>query len=213
MPGHYTIEESKMSWIEIVSYAGAGSKLRTIYDRVKGPDGKVDNVLMVHGLRPHTLEGHMALYKQVLHNSANTVPKWFLETLGVWVSSLNRCGYCVEHHFAGLKRLLKDDTRANAIRAAIESRDISTAPLDAAQKLALRYAGILTREPSALTRVIIGELRDAGFTDGEILEINQVSAYFSYANRTVLGLGCSLEDGELGLSPGNSDNPDDWNHR
>jgi hypothetical protein len=51
-----------------------------------------------------------------------------------------------------------------------------------------------------------------GYTDGEILEINQVSAYFSYANRTVLGLGCSTTGDILGLSPNKSDNPDDWNH-
>jgi len=44
------------------------------------------------------------------------------------------------------------------------------------------------------------------------LEINQVCAYFSYANRTVLGLGCSTKGDVLGLSPGNSENPDDWNH-
>lgn len=182
-----------MSWIEIVSYADADSKLRAIYDRVKGPNGSVDNVLRVHSLRPHTLEGHMALYKQVLHSPANTVAKWFLETLGVWVSTLNGCGYCVTHHFAGLRRLLKDDARADAIRTALAARDLASAPLDAAQKLALRYSEVLTTEPSALNRDFIVELRGAGWSDGEILEINQVAAYFSYANRTVLGLGCALE--------------------
>ncbi len=55
-------------------------------------------------------------------------------------------------------------------------------------------------------------LRAAGYDDGEILEINQVAAYFAYANRMVLGLGCSTEGDVLGLSPGDSDNPDDWSH-
>jgi len=41
------------------------------------------------------LLGHMTLYKNVLHNSNNTLPKWYLETLGVYVSSLNNCAYCV----------------------------------------------------------------------------------------------------------------------
>lgn len=58
----------------------------------------------------------------------------------------------------------------------------------------------------------VAALRQAGFSDGEILEINQVTAYFNYANRTVLGLGCSTKGDVLGLSPNNSDNPDDWNH-
>jgi uncharacterized peroxidase-related enzyme len=158
------------------------------------------------------MEGHMAIYKHVLHNSANAVPKWFLETVGVWVSSLNDCTYCVEHHFAGLQRLLNDDARAEALRGAIEKRDIQNAPLEEKYKTALVYAEALTRSPGAVTRANVVAMRDAGFTDGEILEVNQVTAYFSYANRTVLGLGCSTEGDILGLSPNNSDNLDDWSH-
>ena len=52
-------------------------------------------------------------------------------------------------------------------------------------------------------------MQNAGIDDGEILEVNQVTAYFCYANRTVLGLGTTTEGDELGLSPGNNDNPDD----
>ncbi len=52
--------------------------------------------------------------------SQNTLPKWYLETIGVWVSSLNQCDYCFEHHFAGLKRLLDDGQRADSLRTAIE---------------------------------------------------------------------------------------------
>jgi uncharacterized peroxidase-related enzyme len=201
-----------MAWIKTVPFAEATGKLKRLYDRVTGPNGNVDNIMMVHSLRPHSMEGHMAIYKYVLHHSGNTVPKWFLEVLGVWVSSLNDCAYCVEHHFSGLQRLLKDEERGLAIRSAIEARDLSFAPLDDAQKQAMGYALKLTVEPSKLVETDVQALRDAGFDDGEILEINQVTAYFSYANRTVLGLGCSIKGDVLGLSPNNSDNPNDWGH-
>ena len=56
-------------------------------------------------------------------------------------------------------------------------------------------------------------MRAAGMTDGEILEVNQVVAYFAYANRTVLGLGVTTEGDTLGLSPSATDRPDDWSHR
>ncbi|MCR9134660.1 MAG: peroxidase-related enzyme [Alphaproteobacteria bacterium] len=201
-----------MPWIETVAYEDANGKLKMLYDRVKGRDNNVDNIMMMHSLRPHSMEGHMALYKYVLHHTGNTVPKWFLETLGVWVSSLNRCDYCVQHHFEGLRRLLADDEKANGIRSAIDRRDIASAPLDEKQKLAMVYAEQLTVDPGAMTEDIVIQLRNAGYSDGEILEINQVSAYFSYANRTVLGLGCSTEGDILGLSPNQSDDPDNWNH-
>ena len=201
-----------MPWIDSVPYEQSTGRLRQLYDRVKGPGDNVDNIMMMHSLRPHSMEGHMALYKQVLHPTANTVPKAFLETIGVWVSLLNRCAYCVEHHCAGLGRLLGDDARSAAIRAALESGAIEAGPFEPREKLALRYAEALTRDPSSATGAMVAGMRAAGYDDGEILEINQVTAYFAYPNRTVLGLGCSTEGDILGLSPNQSDDPGNWSH-
>ncbi|MFA3916117.1 carboxymuconolactone decarboxylase family protein [Ruegeria hyattellae] len=201
-----------MSWIRTIPYDKATGKLKRLYQRVTGPGNNVDNIMMAHSLRPHSMEGHMVLYKNVLHHSGNTVPKWFLEVLGVWVSSLNGCAYCVEHHFQGLQRLLDDAARGDAIRAAIEARAPEQAPLELAQIAAMHYARKLTHSPADMAEADVAALRQAGFDDGQILEINQVTAYFSYANRTVLGLGCSTEGDDLGLSPGNSEDPDDWGH-
>jgi len=201
-----------MSWIDTIAYEKANAKLKALYDRVKGPNNNVDNIMMMHSLRPHTMEGHMAIYKYVLHHRDNTIDKWFLETLGVWVSTLNKCEYCVEHHFAGLKRLLNDDEKATQIRSAIDTNKIEVAPLENCQKTAMEYARKLTHNPGSIREESIAKLRADGYTDGEILEINQVCAYFSYANRTVLGLGCSTKGDILGLSPNNNDDPNDWGH-
>ena len=201
-----------MPWIETVAYEDSSGKLKALYDRVKGPNNNVDNIMMMHSLRPHSMEGHMAIYKYVLHHRNNTIDKWFLETLGVWVSALNKCDYCVEHHFAGLKRLLSDEVKSAQIWAAIDNNNIEAAPLDKRQKIAMEYARQLTRNPGGMREDIIHKLRAVGYSDCEILEINQVSAYFSYANRTVLGLGCSTEGDILGLSPNNNEDPNDWGH-
>ncbi len=201
-----------MTFIRTIPYEASSGRLRQLYDRVKGPGDNVDNIMMAHSLRPHTMDGHMALYKNVLHHFANQVPVWFLETLGVLVSRLNRCAYCVEHHFAGLKRVLKDDKRAEAIRAALED-GVFAGAFDERELSALAYAVKLTREPASVDRSDIDVMRSAGFDDGEILEINQVVAYFAYANRMVLGLGIDTEGDILGLSPGDSDDPEDWSHR
>ncbi len=204
-----------MTWIETLSFANATGKLRQLYERVVGPDGNVDNILAAHSLRPHTLEGHMALYKHVLHHHANTVPKWFLEVIGVQVSLLNACAYCVEHHFAGLARLIGDEKRARALRAELERGGPGAdgeSLFDERQRAALDYSARLTREPAAVAESQVEQLRAVGWSDGEVLEINQVTAYFAYANRTVLGLGVSTDGDVLGLSPGNSEDPRDWNH-
>ncbi|MEO1258369.1 MAG: peroxidase-related enzyme [Bacteroidota bacterium] len=199
-----------MTWINTIPYESADQKLKKIYDRVKGPTGQIDNILAAHSLRPHTLTGHMTLYKNVLHHTGNTFPKWFLETIGILVSQLNKCDYCVLHHFHGLKRLLQDDERADEILNTIKSGYY--AKLFTGKEYAgLRYAKELTLMPHSINENNMLMLRNAGLEDGEILEINQVVAYFNYANRTVLGLGITTDGEELGLSPNSSDS-EDWSH-
>ena len=200
-----------MTWIATVPYEEATGRLKTLYDRVKGPDDNVDNIMMAHSLRPHSMEGHMHLYKYVLHHTGNEVPKWMLEALGVYVSQINQCGYCVEHHFQGMKRLLADDARAAAIRAAFEA-DAPEQAFDGAELEMCRYAEKLTRDPAMINEAEIEALRAAGLDDGRILEVNQVVSYFCYANRTVLGLGVSTAGDIIGLSPNESDDPDNWSH-
>lgn len=200
-----------MTWIKTVPFAAAQGRLKMLYDRIKAPDGQIDTIMAAHSLRPHTMEGHMALYKYVLHHSANTLPKWFLEAVGLYVSLLNACAYCAEHHFAGMARLTGDEDRAGEIRRALEADDPASA-FDGAELAAMAYARILTLTPHTLGEPHVAALREAGYDDGEILELNQVSAYFAYANRTVLGLGITTEGEVLGLSPGDNTDPDNWEH-
>lgn len=201
-----------MTWINTISYEAADGALRTLYDRIKGPGDNVDNIMLAHSLRPHTMEGHMSIYKYVLHHPRNALPKAYLETIGVYVSLLNDCRYCIDHHFAGLLRLLDDDARGREIRAALDARDPAAA-FEGRELAGLSYVEKLTMKPADLLDTDIAALREAGFDDGEILEINQVAAYFAYANRTVLGLGINTEGDIIGLSPGDSSDPDNWSHQ
>ena len=201
-----------MTWIETVAYEQAEGKLKRLYERVKGPDDNVDNIMLAHSLRPHSMEGHLRLYKNVLHHSGNAVPSWFLEAIGVLTSMLNRCAYCVEHHFAGMARLLEDATRSQQIRGALARRRWEP-QFDSQECAALDYVTLLTQHPADVSEAEVQALRDAGWDDGEILEINQVTAYFAYANRTVLGLGVDVQGDVLGLSPGDTADPDNWRHQ
>lgn len=193
-----------MAYIDVIRPEQAEGKLAEIYQRVRGPGGQVDNVLQIHSLRVHSMEGHMALYKAVLHHSGNCLPQWLLESLGVLVSLLNGCEYCVRHHSEGLKRLVKSQPgRYEALAAQLRSA-LPGPPFNPAELEALAYVRKLTLTPGEITREDLDLLRHRGFNDGEILEINQVASYFAYANRTVAGLGVSVEGEQLGNSPGAS---------
>lgn len=92
------------------------------------------------------------------------------------------------HHGRGLRRLLKDDE----LFAAIES-DWRTAELSPPRRAMVDYAAKLTHTPGAMTLADVDELRAAGFTDRDILDIAEVIGYYAYVNRIADGLGVQTE--------------------
>ncbi len=58
----------------------------------------------------------------------------------------------------------------------------------------LDYTYKLTLTPWEMTEADVQTLRDQGFSDRAILDINQVTAYYAYVNRIADGLGVPLED-------------------
>jgi uncharacterized peroxidase-related enzyme len=57
----------------------------------------------------------------------------------------------------------------------------------------LSFADRLTRSPGAMSPDDVAGLRDAGFTDRDVLDIVEVVAYYAYANRIADGLGITIE--------------------
>jgi uncharacterized peroxidase-related enzyme len=185
------------AWIRMIPLEEAQGTLANAYQKVRTPHGTVDNVMKAHSLRPHTMEGHVALYRSVLHNPDNTLPFWYLEVVASYVSMLNACDYSLTHHWSNARRLIRDRARSDAIRAALEAR----APEQAfkGKELALlRYAGKLTTDVARIVKTDIDALHDAGCDDGEILEVNQVCAYFNYSNRLLNGLGVTTQGDVIG---------------
>jgi len=73
------------------------------------------------------------------------------------------------------------------------SADWRQADLTPKQIAMLAYAEKLTRAPWKMTRDDVDALKIAGFTEPEILDINQITGYFAYVNRLADGLGVPLE--------------------
>jgi uncharacterized peroxidase-related enzyme len=57
----------------------------------------------------------------------------------------------------------------------------------------LEYVAKLTQAPWMMEEEDVHALREVGFSDAAILDINQVTGYYAYFNRLADGLGVELE--------------------
>lgn len=152
-----------MTWIQITEPSNSSDRLKSLLATVKRSTGQVDNILHAHSLRPHTLAGHMALYRSVMH-----------------------------HHKAALERLINDRSIAARVYDSLATDHVEGTFAGGALA-AMRYVKVLTLTPSNIHERFVSDMRSAGLGDADILEINQVASYFAYANRTALGLGVETD--------------------
>jgi len=73
------------------------------------------------------------------------------------------------------------------------SKDFRSADLSKGDLEMLSYAQKVTQDLPSVIKEDVERLREVGFTDTEIFDINQVVAYFNYVNRIADGLGVELE--------------------
>ncbi len=199
-----------MAWIKVIEVDKATGKLKELYDQIKTPNGHVDNIMKIHSLRPQTLIGHLSLYKAVMHSKPNALSPRERELIGVYVSSLNGCDYCVQHHRASLARNVKDLDLANGLSQAV----IGESSSDELTKREMAFCGYvkkLTKFPEKFNEADLIELRKVGLDDAGILDLNQIVSYFAYANRIVQGLGVTIDEEPLGLHP--DENEEGYQHK
>lgn len=185
------------AWIRMIADDAASDDLLEALNEARTPNGTVDNVMRVHSLRPNTLRGHVRLYRAALHDEANTVPMWLQETIASYVSVLNNCPYSLSNHWANARHLIADRELADRIEAALLA-DAPEQVFEGAELAMLRYARKLTLEPGKMVEADLSAMRAHSVDDGQILEINQIIAYFNYVNRLLNGLGVTLEGDVVG---------------
>ena len=106
------------------------------------------------------------------------------ELLAVVVSAEARSPYCVTSHAAGLRLRVRDAALVD--RLMINFRQIDLSERDEAM---LDFAVKVTRAPDACTEEDVMTLRQAGFTDADILHIVEVTAFFNSGARLALATG------------------------
>jgi uncharacterized peroxidase-related enzyme len=95
---------------------------------------------------------------------------------------------------------------ASGLRVKLPTLDVAQSTIDAVTRDAahvttgnerldtiLRYAAHLSQQPIAVTEADVAALRDVGLVDLDILDLNNIVAYYCYINRVANGLGLLTE--------------------
>lgn len=84
--------------------------------------------------------------------------------------------------------MVSDDDILEDISIDFRSADLSKEDFEM-----LKYAQKVTEDLLRVTKADVERLKEVGFSDTDIFDINQVVAYFNYVNRIADGLGVELE--------------------
>lgn len=90
----------------------------------------------------------------------------------------------MESHASFLSVVTLDQKLVDALR-----HDYTRAPLTVPERRMLDYAVLLTRHAWKTTPRDLDRLREVGFDDRAILQINLIASWFNYINRVADGLG------------------------
>ncbi len=180
-----------MSWINVVDVTEATGELIQIYKELEKKRGKISNIMKIHSLNPDVMKNHMDLYINLMFGLSG-LSREEREFIAVTVSVINNCEYCVRHHTEALNHYWKDRDRINKF-----IDDFNSIELSSRLQCILDYVFKLTKNPSYVKKIDIDGLRNSGFSDKDILDINLITSYFSFVNRIALGLGIEFSSDEV----------------
>jgi uncharacterized peroxidase-related enzyme len=174
-------------WIASVPPEHATGSLAEAYQSQFDKIGKVTELTQIGSLYPDLVATRLRLYA-VVDATPSDVPDYVRRAVALLTSVLNGCLFCTvgntekltEAGYGGL---------AEAIKADPEGLVTGEAKADAA----ISYARKLVIDPRHVVEEDVAALRAVGWSDLDILDINNITAYYCYINRVAAGLGLQRE--------------------
>lgn len=173
----------RLTWLRVPADEELPPEIHELWQPSLAKLGFVPNVLRLYALRPDNLLAWNAWYEVAMKGDSG-LTKVEREMIAVVVSVANECAYCMAAHGAALRKLSKDPALADAIAA-----DHTTAPVEPRVRAMLDYARKLTLRPTKMSEPDVDGLREAGWTDEDVMDIAEVTGLFNMSNRMASGLG------------------------
>ena len=149
-----------MSRITVVTHESASAEQRALLDAIQGRLGMEPNFLKVLANSPAALKAFLGLHGIA---GAGSLSLQTRERIALALAEQNSCEYCLSAHSAigGQAGLNGDEILINR---AGSSQDAKAA-------VAVRFARSLAEHKGEVTTAELVEMREAGYTDADIVEV------------------------------------------
>ena len=149
-----------MSRINVVNEENANAEQQSLLDAIQSQLGMVPNFLKVRANSPAALRAFLGLHGIASEGSLDAQTR---ERIALAVAQQNACEYCVSAHTAIGRKAGLDGAEIEANRAGSSQ--------DAKAAAAVKFAQALAEHSGEVTTAEILEVRNAGYSESDIVEI------------------------------------------
>ena len=149
-----------MSRINLVTAATANEEQQALLIAIQSKLGMVPNFLKVFANSPAALRAFLGLHGIANEGSLDSQTR---ERIALTVAQKNSCEYCVSAHTAIGRGTGLSNEEMTAARAGSSA--------DAKAAVAVRFARSLVEHQGEITAAELREMRDAGFSESDIVEV------------------------------------------
>jgi len=175
-------------WVRTVPWEAATGTLRQAYDWQAERLGEPTEFTMLGALYPDLVLERLRLYKVVEACPSHLEPTERLLAALV-TSALNDTPHCS----SGLRaRLAEAGVASELVERVMGWPDHGSTGSDRLDAI-VAYAAKLTTAPGSIDADDIEQLRTTGLDDLDLVDLNNMVAYFNYVNRVANGLGLRTE--------------------
>jgi uncharacterized peroxidase-related enzyme len=177
--------------LAVVSESDASPEVAALYAQFRESFGRLEvpGILQCFATHPPLLEHMMALAQSMLF-ADGALDRKHKEMLAAFVSSSNRCAYCVDSHAFFFRVHGGSQEALDAVMAC----DIESTAITPAQRTLLRFAQKVTEDSQSVTPADIETMHNAGWNDLQIAETIHITALFAGFNRVVNAFGLPSQE-------------------
>jgi uncharacterized peroxidase-related enzyme len=173
-----------MSWITTIAWEESEGQLRDAYDWQAAALGQPAEFTMLGSLYPAIVEERLRLYRTVEQCPSELSPIE-RQAAAFVTSTINGTAHCA----SGLRLKLASLGLAESTLVNIETAPAHVVSGNDRLDAVCAHAAKLTTNPAEMTEADLELLRAVGLSDLDLLDLNNMVAYYCYINRVVMGLG------------------------